>query len=69
MNYKQINIKWTGDLAFYTCSSLTKIELVSGLKLIGKRMFDMFGLDTLLAILTISSTIIAVGNLRWKIIK
>lgn len=51
-----------GDNAFYLCSSLSQILLISGLTVIGKEMFAMNGVSSALIAITIPSTITAIGK-------
>ena len=51
-----------GDGAFQYCSSLSKVELTSGLTVIGRQMFFIDGGATLLSSITIPSTVTSIGR-------
>ena len=51
-----------GTRVFYNCYSLTKVELINGLKVMGDNMFNMVGVKSLLSNIIIPSTLTSIGT-------
>ena len=59
-------LSWIGDYAFAYCTSLSQVELTSGLTVIGVYMFYMGGRSTLLTSITIPSSLTSIGMLDYN---